>query len=193
MSAGRFPTVPFCLESKRFVVSSAASLPARIQPKLPEGLSSQDCTSATICGFDTELHVLKPMPDTDAAALSVPEKSPPAEVQKTVLENRWIQVASPVVAVVPAPSSPSAFDVPSPQSASSRWSLTTCKVPFFSRDRRRVRTTPVIVEPGGTFPATSKAITARRIPPSDCAPVPFVLPTKKYEPAPLLTLPVTLW
>jgi hypothetical protein len=73
---------PFSFVSNRFAVSSAASLPTRIQPKLPEGLSSQDCTSMTICA---ELHVWSPMPDTDVAALTVPEKSPPADAQKMVL------------------------------------------------------------------------------------------------------------
>jgi hypothetical protein len=40
--------------SKRFVVNVGFSSPNTSQPKLLAGLSSQSCTSATICG---ELHV----------------------------------------------------------------------------------------------------------------------------------------
>jgi hypothetical protein len=45
--AGRFPAVPFSLESNRFAAESPVSLPLMIHPELPDGLSSQDCTSAT--------------------------------------------------------------------------------------------------------------------------------------------------
>jgi hypothetical protein len=40
--------------SNRFAVNVGFSSPNTSQPKLPAGLSSQSCTSATICG---ELHV----------------------------------------------------------------------------------------------------------------------------------------
>jgi len=57
VSSGRSPTVAFSFVSNRFAVVLTFSTPKTIQPKLPEGLSSQDCTSTTICGFSAELHV----------------------------------------------------------------------------------------------------------------------------------------
>jgi hypothetical protein len=70
--------------SNRFAVAMAVSSPNTSQPKLLGGLSSHDCTSATICA---ELHVYCPTPPTDWLALTVAEKSPPCVVQKTVSKN----------------------------------------------------------------------------------------------------------
>jgi hypothetical protein len=67
--------------SKRFAVARAVSTPRTSQPKLLAGLSSHDCTSATIC---VELHVYCPTGPTDWLALTVGEKSPPWVVQKIV-------------------------------------------------------------------------------------------------------------
>lgn len=60
--------------SNRFADAPTDSSPNTSQPKLPSGLSSHDCTSATICG---ELHVYTPTAPTDWLPLTVPEKSPP--------------------------------------------------------------------------------------------------------------------
>jgi hypothetical protein len=54
VSAGRFPALVASFVSKRFAVVDCASLPSTIQPKLPAGLFSHDCASATIWA---ELHV----------------------------------------------------------------------------------------------------------------------------------------
>src|SRR5213592_889586 len=102
--------------SNRFAVPMAVSSPKTSQPKSFVGLSSHDCTSATICA---ELHVYCPTPPTDWLALTVAEKSPPCVVQKIVSKKRCRHVASLGVAGAPVPSSPDAWDVPSPQSASS--------------------------------------------------------------------------
>jgi hypothetical protein len=67
--------------SNRFAVKAADSSPNTSQPKLFAGLSSHDCTSATIC---VELHVYGPTGPTDWLALTVAEKSPPCVVQKIV-------------------------------------------------------------------------------------------------------------
>jgi hypothetical protein len=67
--------------SNRFAVAAADSSPSNSQPKLLAGLSSHDCTSATICA---ELQVYCPMEPTDWVALTVAEKSPPCVVQKIV-------------------------------------------------------------------------------------------------------------
>src|SRR5437588_13078502 len=101
--------------SNRIAVATADSSPNTSQPKLLAGLSSHNCTSATICG---ELHVYCPMGPTDWLALTVAEKSPPCVVQKIVSKKRCRHVASLGVAGAPMPSSPDALDVPSPQSAS---------------------------------------------------------------------------
>ena len=67
--------------SNRFAVVLVDSSPNTSQPKLLAGLSSHDCTSATIC---VELHMYVPMGPTDWLALTVAEKSPPCVVQKIV-------------------------------------------------------------------------------------------------------------
>src|SRR6266446_10985662 len=102
--------------SNRFAVAIVDSSPNTSQPKLLAGLSNHACTSATICA---ELHVYCPMPPTDWLALTVAEKSPPCVVQKMVSKKRCRHVASLGVAGAPMPSSPDAWDVPSPQAASS--------------------------------------------------------------------------
>src|SRR5207245_5800633 len=102
--------------SNRFAVGLADSSPNTSQPKLLAGLSSHDCTSATICA---ELHIYCPTGPTDWLALTVAEKSPPCMAQKMVSKKRCRHVASLVVAGAPSPSSPGASEVPSPQSASS--------------------------------------------------------------------------
>jgi hypothetical protein len=84
--------------SKRFVVPSVDSSPITSQPKLVAGLSSHDCTSATICA---ELHRYCPLAPTDWLALTVAEKSPPWLVQKMVSKKRCRHVASLVVAAIP--------------------------------------------------------------------------------------------
>src|SRR5438094_8429311 len=99
--------------SNRFDVILVDSSPNTSQPKLLAGLSSHDCTSATIC---VELHVYCPMAPTDWLALTVPEKSPPCVAQKMVSKKRCRHVASLVVAGAPMPSSSLALEVPSPQS-----------------------------------------------------------------------------
>src|SRR5438132_9886245 len=60
--------------SNRFAVAMADSSPNTSQPKLLAGLSSHDCTSATI---GAELQTYSPTAPTDWLALTVPEKSPP--------------------------------------------------------------------------------------------------------------------
>jgi len=154
--------------SKRFAVVLVDSSPDTSQPKLVAGLSSHDCTSAVICG---ELQVYTPIAPTDWLALTVAEKSPPCVVQKMVSKKRWRHVASVGVAGAPMPSSPDAWDVPSPQAASSLCNSTVLPVPLGVLDMLRVRVTPVIVEPAGTFPATSNAITPRRSSPMAVSPV----------------------
>ena len=132
--------------SNRFAVAAAVSSPNTSQPKLLAGLSSHDCTSATICA---ELHVYCPVPPTDWLALTVAEKSPPCVVQKMVSKKRCRHVASFVVAGAPSPSSHGAMEVPSPQSASSLCSSTSYAVSVGVMDIFMLRLTAVIVEPGG--------------------------------------------
>ena len=55
------------------------SSPFTSQPKLVEGLSSHNCTSATICA---ELRTYYPIAPTDWFALTAPEKSPAFVVRK---------------------------------------------------------------------------------------------------------------
>src|SRR5437660_9283047 len=99
--------------SNRFAVGLVDSSPNTSQPKLLAGLSSHDCTSATIC---VELHVYCPMGPTDWLALTVAEKSPPCVVQKIVSKKRCRHVASFGVAGAPSPSPEGAREVPSPHS-----------------------------------------------------------------------------
>src|SRR6266550_7165673 len=139
--------------SNRFAVAMAVSSPNTSQPKLLGGLSSQDCTSATIC---VELHMYCPVPPTDWLALTLAEKSPPCVVQKTLSKKRRRHVASLRVAGAPSPSPMGAWEVPSPQSASSVCSSTVC-APVGVIDMFMVRLTAVIVEPAGIVPATSNA------------------------------------
>src|SRR5438128_5108916 len=94
--------------SNRFAVAIVDSSPNTNQPKLLAGLSSHDCTSATIC---VELHVYGPIGPTDWLALTVAEKSPPCMVQKIVSKKRCRHVPSLGVAAAPSPSSPGACDV----------------------------------------------------------------------------------
>src|SRR5437773_3471639 len=145
--------------SNRFDVGMADSSPNTNQPKLLAGLSSHDCTSATICA---ELQMYSPMSPIDWLALTVAEKSPPSVVQKIVSKKRCRHVASLGVAGAPIPSSPDAWEVPSPQSASSLCSSVVLAVPEGVLDMFRVKVTPVIVEPAGTSPTTSNASTPRR-------------------------------
>ena len=145
--------------SKRFAVAPVDSSPNTSQPKSVAGLSSHDCTSAVICG---ELQVYTPIAPTDWLALTVAEKSPPCVVQKMVSKKRWRHVASLGVAGAPMPSSPDAWDVPSPQSASSLCNSTVLAVLLGTLDTCMLRVTLVIVEPAGIFPAMSKASTPRR-------------------------------
>src|SRR5437667_4797299 len=156
--------------SNRFDVAFVDSSPNTSQPKVLDGLSSHDCTSATICA---ELHVYCPTGPTDWLALTVAEKSPPCMAQKIVSKKRCRHVASLVVAGAPSPSSPGACDVPSPQSARSLCNSTIRAVSRSVRDMFRLRLTAVIVEPGGMLPATLKASTPRRISPW------FVSPAKQ--------------
>ena len=166
--------------SNRFAVAMPDSSPNTNQPKLVPELSSHDCTSAVSCG---ELQVYTPIAPTDWLALTVGEKSPPSVVQKMVLKKRWRHVASLVVAGAPIPSSPDAWDVPSPQSASSLCNSTVLALVEGVLDMFRVSVTPVIVEPAGTFPPTSNASTPRRI---SLMPV---SPVKKWSPRALLRSP----
>ena len=139
--------------SNRFAVAMAVSSPNTSQPKLLAGLSNHDCTSAIICA---ELHVYCPTPPTDWLALTVAEKSPPCIVQKTVSKKRCRHVASLGVAGAPSPSPIGAWEVPSPQSASSLCS-STVKAPACVIDIFMLRVTEVIVEPSGIVPATSNS------------------------------------
>src|SRR5438093_13016869 len=145
--------------SNRFDVVLADSSPNTSQPKLLAGLSSHDCTSATICA---ELHVYCPIGPTDWLALTMTEKSPPSLVQKIVSKNRCRHVASLGVAGAPSPSSPGAIDVPSPQSASSLCSSTVRAVSRRVRDMFMLSVTAVIVEPGGMLAAMSNPSTPCR-------------------------------
>src|SRR5438874_13367137 len=151
----------FSRVSKRFVVPLVDSSPNKSQPKLLAGLPSHDCTSATICA---ELQVYCPTGPTDWFALTVTEKSPPGVVQKMVSKKRCRHVASFGIAGAPSPSPPGAWEVPSPQSASSLCS-STVTAPVGVMDMFMLRLTAVIVEPGGIAPAISKASTPRRISP----------------------------
>ena len=67
--------------SNRFAVKIGFSSPSTNHPKLLTEVSSQSCTSATICA---ELHVYGPTTPTDWLALTVAEKSPPCALQKIV-------------------------------------------------------------------------------------------------------------
>src|SRR5581483_3506535 len=166
--------------SNRFAVVISDSSPNTSHPKLLVGSSSHDCTSARICD---ELHVYIPTGPTDWLALTVAEKSPPCVVQKIVSKKRCRHVASLGVAGAPSPSSPGATDVPSPQSARSLCSSMVRAVSRPVLDMFRPKVTPRIVEPGGTFPAMSKASTPRRTSPWD------VSPAKKCWPSALLRSP----
>src|SRR2546421_12303388 len=110
--------------SNRFAVALPVSSPNTSQPKLLVGLSSHNCTSATICA---ELHVYCPTPPTDWLALTVAEKSPPCISQKIVSKKRCRHVASLGVAGAPSPSPMGAWEVPSPQSATNLCSSTVRK------------------------------------------------------------------
>src|SRR6267143_23835 len=140
--------------SNRFAVAIVDSSPNTSQPKLLAGLSSHDCTSATICA---ELQVYCPTGPTDWLALTVAEKSPPCVVQKIVSKKRCRHVASLGVAGAPSPSSPGACEVPSPQSASSLCSSTGYATLIGVLDMFILRVTPRIVEPAGILPAMSTA------------------------------------
>src|SRR5438445_12265324 len=144
--------------SNRFEVALVDSSPNTSQPKVLDGLSSHDCTSATICA---ELHVYCPTGPTDWLALTVAEKSPPCMAQKIVSKKRCRHVASLGVAGAPSPSPEGAWEVPSPQSASSLCS-STVMAPAGVIDIFMLRVTAVIVEPAGIVPAMSKASTPRR-------------------------------
>src|SRR6266550_94307 len=150
--------------SNRFAVAMVVSSPNTSQPKLLAGLSSHDCTSAIIWA---ELHVYCPIPPTDWLALTVAEKSPPCVVQKIVSKKRCRHVASFGVAGAPSPSPMGAWEVPSPQSASSLCSSTVI-APAGVIDIFMLRLTAVIVEPAGIVPAMSNANTPRR-----SSPMPF--------------------
>src|ERR1044071_4730613 len=100
--------------SNRLALSIWDSSPNTNHPKLLAGSSSHACTSARICD---EVHVYTPTVPTDWLALTVAEKSPPSVVQKIVSKKRCLHVASFGVAGAPSPSSPVAWEVPSPQSA----------------------------------------------------------------------------
>src|SRR5438874_8122610 len=154
--------------SKRFVVPLVDSSPNKSQPKLLAGLPSHDCTSATICA---ELQVYCPTGPTDWFALTVTEKSPPGVVQKMVSKKRCRHVASFGIAGAPSPSPPGAWEVPSPQSASSLCSSTVRKELTGVMDIFMVRVTAVIVEPAGMLPATSNASTPRRSSPWPFSPI----------------------
>src|SRR5437773_9012200 len=145
--------------SKRFAVAPIDSSPNTNQPKLLAGSFTHDCTSAIICA---ELHVYCPIPPTDWLALTVGEKSPPCVVQKIVSKKRCRQVASFGVAGAPSPSPMGAWEVPSPQSASSLCSSTVRKELTGVMDMFMVRLTAVIVEPAGIVAAMSNANTPRR-------------------------------
>src|SRR6266576_5383889 len=154
------------LVSNRFAVAPPVSSPSTSQPKLLPGLSSHDCTSVIIC---VELHVYCPIPATDWLGLTVAEKSPPCVVQKTLSKKRCRHVASLGVAGAPSPSHMGAWEVPSPQSASSLCS-STVTAPTGVIDMFMLRLTAVIVEPGGIAPAISNARTPRRISPIAVSP-----------------------
>src|SRR6266446_3711348 len=143
--------------SKRFAVGLVDSSPSTSQPKLLAGLSSHDCTSAIIC---VELHMYWPRPPTGWLALTVAEKSPPCVVQRIVSKKRCRHVASFGVAGAPSPSPMGAWEVPSPQSASSLCS-STVMAPAGVIDIFMLRLTAVIVEPAGILPAITKASTPR--------------------------------
>src|SRR6266446_5783852 len=143
--------------SNRFATAIVDSSPNTSQPKLLVGLSNHACTSATICA---ELHVYCPIPPTDWLALTVVEKSPPCVVQKIVSKKRCRHVASFGVAGAPSPSPEGAWEVPSPQSASSLCS-STVMAPAGVIDIFMLRLAAVIVEPAGILPAITKASTPR--------------------------------
>ncbi len=65
------PLELFSFVAKRLAVSICVSSPMTIQPKFCDGLSSQNCTSATIPEVDP--HVYVPVPPTRVEALIVPE------------------------------------------------------------------------------------------------------------------------
>ena len=141
--------------SNRFAVAMVVSSPNTSQPKLLAGLSSHDCASATICA---ELHVYCPTPPTDWLALTVAD--PPSVVQKT-LSKKWCRhVASLGVADAPSPCPMGAWEVPSPQSASTLCS-STISAPAGVIDMFMVRLTAVIVEQAGIVAAMSNANTPR--------------------------------
>src|SRR5678809_215379 len=106
-------------ESKRRAVEGALSGPCINQPKLEAGDESQNATS---CASAALFHTCQPLTPTLVAALEAGSKSPPAVVHTMSGKNRWSQVASPAVEAAPAP--PMESDVPSPQSASTRWTET---------------------------------------------------------------------
>src|SRR5262245_45169753 len=120
VSTGRRPGVSSRLPKRRDVFS-AASLPRSSHPKLLEGLSSQNWTSATSSGVDAQVAVVGAVPTSTEALVSA-AKSPPGFAQKVVGKKVWIHVASPGVEGAPCP--PGKNDVPSPQSASTRCSST---------------------------------------------------------------------
>jgi hypothetical protein len=122
---------------------------------------------------------------TVALALALASKSPPLVVQVVPGHRRCVQVASFVVAAAPWPSSPLAWEVPSPQAACTRCRKTVWS-PVLSRETKSVRVTLLMVEPAGTAAATSKASSPRR---KSVLFVPLVRPAKKWSPAPLLRVP----
>src|SRR5581483_427287 len=114
-------------------------------------------------------------------------KSPPALVQRLVLKKRNSQVASLLAAGAPRPPPPlpSALEVLSPQSASSRCS-SMVSAPACVWDTCKLRLTLLIVAPAGMLPAMLNSMTPRRMEAW------LVTPTKKFAPAPLLVSPVVL-
>ena len=86
----------------------------------------------------------------------------------------------------PAPSSPSAFELPSPQFDTVLWRVIIFEVVVGVLDIFKVNNTLSIDAPLSIFPAISNARRPRLIMPL------AVLPTKKWAPFPLLRAPVSL-
>src|SRR5262245_26305381 len=122
MSCGRLATVGFWWDSKRRWVLLTPSLPTRVQPKLEAGLVTQPCTSeiSVVLVQSKKPRVVVMV----AEALAVALNWPPGVAQVRVLKKRWTQVVSLVVGGTPVVSFPAASEVPSPQLARVRWTLT---------------------------------------------------------------------
>src|SRR5689334_2620759 len=115
LRSGRALALEFSRVAIRVAVPNVLSSPISTQPKLLDGVAIQLARSASRAALDGNVEA----PEfTLAVEMTPAEKSPPALLQAPVFQNVLSHVASPGMAVVPAPPVGPASEAPSPQSFS---------------------------------------------------------------------------